>query len=356
MKAFIFLLFCTTFLFSKDSTICKTCHPTIYQEYQNSLHKRSTLELDKVHAAVWKKHPANKNGNYQCAKCHSPKQNSGVGCFVCHTIVDIKEHPKSNTNIYEKNPKLLYSAQKGKEDKRIVYKETSSFFGLFKKVEGSPYHDIDYTNKNFYTGRVCMGCHSHKQNGLGFELCRVGKSGASSQKQNCITCHMPQVEGSATTIRESKTHAYHGFAGVRNKPELLAKYIKLTLNKKENGFDIEIKNSAPHQLLTHPLRVLELRVFVNSKELDRKRFEKILGSNSKPTPPWLATSFIKDTMIKANETKKISYKQDLKSLDEVEILLGYYVVDPKAAKKLGLEGQKDVTTFKTLKREFVKIK
>jgi len=356
MKLLGFLLFVSTFLFARDSTICKTCHPSIYKEYQSSMHKRSTLKYDKVHAAVWKKHPANKDGNYQCAKCHSPQKNSGVDCYACHTIVDIKEHPKSNTNIYETHPKLLYSAEKSKRDKRVVYKEKSSFFGLFKKSEGSPYHDIDYTNKNFYTAKVCMGCHSHKKNSLGFDLCKTGESGAKDENQNCITCHMLQVEGSATTIRESKTHAFHGFAGLRNNPEFLSKYINISFDKKDDTFSVKIQNTAPHDLLIHPLRVLELRVFVNDKELERKRFQKVLGSDKKPAPPWLATSFIKNNMIKAGETREINYPVKLKNSDEVEIVLGYYVIDQNSAKKLGLKEEKDLSDFKVLKKEYIKVK
>ncbi len=54
------------------------------------------------------------------------------------------------------------------EDKIVEYKKESSWFGLSTKVTGSPYHDVDYRNEIFYNGKVCMGCHSHKENSLGF--------------------------------------------------------------------------------------------------------------------------------------------------------------------------------------------
>jgi len=39
-----------------------------------------------------------------------------------------------------------------------------------------------------------MGCHSHKENSLGFTICKTDEKGAKDKEQNCITCHMPQVK------------------------------------------------------------------------------------------------------------------------------------------------------------------
>ena len=355
IRLFFTFFLLISYLYAQDTTICKSCHPAIYNEFQSSFHKKSISKFDKVHKAVWDRHPAKKKGNYQCAKCHSPQKEQGVTCLTCHTIVDIKEHKKSNENIYETKKKYLYSAQKGMEDKKVIYKEKSSWFGLVKEVEGSPYHDIDYTNKNYYTGKVCMGCHSHKQNGVGFELCKTDMKGVN-HKQNCITCHMPKVKGSATTIRSSKTHAYHGFAGVRNAHKMLEKYIEIDIKKEQDGFVVKIKNKAPHELLTHPLRVLELRVLINGELYKSKTFQKVLGKDSKPTPPWLATEFIRDDMIKPLESRVLRFNKDLKNGDSVEVLLGYYIVAPDSLKKLGLEGSDDLKRFHILKREFINVK
>jgi DNA-directed RNA polymerase subunit RPC12/RpoP len=353
-------------LSATDIQTCKSCHPTIYNEFQNSFHKKSTINEDAVHKAVWEKHPAKAKGNYKCAKCHTPnvpkekQPHQGISCISCHTITDIKEHQTSNSNIYESKDKTLYSAQKGMEDKKIVYKEERSWLGLVKKTTGSPYHDIDYRNKNFYTGRVCMGCHSHKENGKGFKLCETDMRGAVSKKTNCISCHMPQVSGTATTIRQSKTHAFHGFAGVRNAPELLEKYVDIFYQKSNDGFTLTVVNKAPHKLLTHPLRLVQLRTTL--KRADKKQslktstFVKIIGTAGKPSAPWLATEIIKDNMIKANEKRVITFDTKLQHGDEIEATLGYYIVNPKSIKKLGLEGDKALQSFITLKHQYFKIK
>ncbi|MCK4442227.1 MAG: cytochrome c3 family protein, partial [Sulfurovaceae bacterium] len=322
-------------LFATDNTsICQRCHPIIYNEFQESFHKKSSFKEDKVHNAVWQKHPAHAKGKYKCAKCHTPKSQThdGINCITCHTITKIESHPKANKNIYETKPKIFYSAQKGMEDKKIVYKEKSSWMGLIKKTTGSPYHDIDYTNKNFYTGKVCMGCHSHKQNGHKFTVCKTNTSKETKKESNCIKCHMPKIKGSATTIRESKTHAFHGFAGVRNSPEILAKYIEINYKKSKDGFEITVHNKAPHNLLTHPLRVVQLKTTLKrggkTEELKTDTFVKIIGTDNKPAMPWLATQVVKDTMIKGDEKRVIAFDKKLQSADEIETILGYYIVNP----------------------------
>jgi len=354
LKYFIILILITLQIYSNNNRVCKNCHSIIYKEFQDSMHKNSTLKSDTIHNAIWKLHPNNKKGNYTCAKCHTPiNKDEGVGCLSCHKIIDIKEDSKYNENIYEKNSKTLYSAQKGEEDKKIVYHQESSWFGLSKKSVGSPYHNIDYRNKIFYNGKVCMGCHSHKQNAKGFNVCKTSMSGSKDSKKNCITCHMPQVPGSATTIRLSKTHAYHGFAGIYNEPKKLSKYIDLNITKTKNGFSVTIENKTPHNLLIHTLRVLELQVLLiraNKTEILKSyKFVKIIGTNNKPSMPWLATQVIKDTSLKANEKREFNFNTILQKGDEVVAKLGFYKINPKIAKKLKIK-EKKLTDFTILKR------
>ena len=353
----LFFIFLFIFLEANDSRLCKTCHPKIYSEYQDSMHFKSTIKKDKIHNIMWQKHPLKQKNDYKCAMCHDPKVkgklDSGVDCISCHKIKDIKEHTKANINIYEETPKTFYSKDINNRDKKITYHKSSSFFGLFSKVVGSPYHDIDYTNKNYYNGRMCMGCHSHLQNSLGFTICQTPKSGASNIKQNCITCHMPKVSGSATTIKQTKTHVYHGFLGAYNKPNLLSKYINLNITKSSNGFSIVIKNLTPHPFFTQPLRAVILNVEVKDKDkiVYKKQIEfiKIIGKDSKATLPAFANSIIKDTMIKANESRVVNFDYKLKDNQKVVATLGFYIINPKSADKLGVKDKK-LTDFIELKK------
>ncbi len=347
--------------------VCKQCHPLIYKEFTSSMHAKASIFNDPVHKAVWDKHPAKKKGNYKCKKCHTPvdtklsglpqkndiQEHSPISCVYCHRIEDVKYHPKSNENILSEKKNTLYGARKSlKGNKDVEFEKEKSFFGLVTKQSGSPYHHIDFSNDNYYSAKTCMGCHSHKQNGKGFNVCDMQQK-EQKNKKNCIECHMPKIKGSFTTLQNAPTHRFHGFAGVSNNEEMLARYVKLKLQKQKNGFVIQISNEAPHDLFLHPMRMAELRVTVyrNSKalKLPPKRFQKIIGKNGKPSAPWVAEEIVKDTQIKANQTRDVEFLFDLQKKDYVEALLGFYKVSPKMAKKLGITDE-NVTKFKILKK------
>lgn len=348
---------------SKLSTqACAKCHPLIVSEYEDSMHRNSTYYNDEIHKAVWDVHPLKQKDKYStCAECHAPnakneeEYKAGITCFDCHKITDIEHHKDLNRNVYSKDKKMLYSAQEGREKDILKYKVESSMFGLSKKTTGSPYHDIDYTKEIFYDGKVCMGCHSHRQNSHGFDLCVTDEKSAGSKDENCITCHMPKIEGSATTIRESLTHAYHGAFGPHNNPEMLSKYVELSLDNRGSSFSVSIDSKSPHALLTHPLRVVELRATLirggKTIPLESQKFFKVIGDEGKPTMPWLAKEVVSDNMIKAKEKRVINFNEALKSGDRVEVTLGFYKLSQMAAKKFGLENSKEATKFSAIKHQ-----
>ncbi len=166
-------------------------------------------------------------------------------------------------------------------------------------------------------------------------------SGAEDKKSNCITCHMPKIGGTATTIRKTDTHSFHGFAGARNAPEMLSKYVELNYKRLDKGFEITVHNNTPHPLMTHPLRVVELHTTITrdgkEQKLKKHTFIKVIGREGKPSMPWLATQIVKDTMLKANEKRVISFETKLQDGDEIEVILGYRVVNEKASQKLGID-------------------
>ena len=353
-----------------ENTTCKKCHPTIFAEYQNSIHSKSSIFKDAVHKAVWDKHPAKPKNNYKCAKCHTPsdhdlisgkkklsdnaiQQNEPISCQACHTIKSVEKHAKANKNIFTDKKKYFYSANKDKKGTKVVFKEESSFLGMFKKKVGSPYHDIDFANEAYYNGDMCMGCHSHKQNGKGFVICDLEVEQKDS-KETCVSCHMPKIQGTIANQVHTSTHAFHGASIHNSTPKELSKYIKLSVEKKAKGFDVAIKNEATHTLFPQPLRLNQLKVSIERAgktiQLKTESFAKVIGTNGKPAMPWLADAVISDTSIKAHETRKVSYDETLKKGDTVIVEFGYFIVNPNAAKKLEIT-DKSVTEFIVLTRK-----
>ncbi len=336
---------------------CKECHPKIWEEYQTSMHAHATIFKDPIHAAVWKKNPASKKQAYKCAKCHTPaadnfkelvapngigpdpkntSQNDAVACAYCHRIQAIKEDLKTNHNIISPEPK--------------------KYFGTRKDHIASPFHKIDTSNPNFLKGNVCMGCHSHKRNKFGLNVCSTNEH-REIENANCVSCHMPKVPGSVSTLKERKEHTFHGFAGAHVHNEMLQKYVELEFLPHLKGFEVAINSKTPHAFLLHPARVafVKVKVVRNGKSLfeDTKLLVRVLGANGKPTPPWLAREVVKDTMLKANEKRIFKYDVKLQKGDRVEVILGYRLVKPPLAKKLGIKEEFATKPIIFKKAEFV---
>ncbi|WP_353661898.1 multiheme c-type cytochrome [Hydrogenimonas sp. SS33] len=376
IRSLAFLLFAvaltaqTQFVSSK---VCSKCHPLIYKEYMGSMHRNSSVFNDPVHKAVWQKHPMLKKKKYECAVCHTPgdtrlmgrlasnrpalpeadeiQKNEPISCAYCHRIQSVETHARHNENLLNEKPKYYYAAKEGKSVKEWVkFHRKSGLFGLSRATTGSPFHTIDYGNQLFADGRVCLGCHDHKQNGKGFSVCTMNRSDKPS-KRNCIGCHMPQIPGSFNTIQKSATHAYHGFAGLHNGTEYLKKYVKLEAVKKGGELVAKIVNEADHQLFNHPLRLAQLRIAVErgGKTVSAKpvNFYRILGHAGKPAMPWVADTVVKANTIDAKSTKTVPTGIALQPGDRVTLTLGYFIVNPKAAKKLGITDKK-LTEFRVL--------
>ncbi len=365
-----------------ESKVCQKCHPVIYDEFYDSSHRKSSIYTDPIHKAVWDKHPLKEEEKYSCAKCHTPADlellekleagesalpqrnnaqlEEGVSCVSCHTIERIEEHAKANKNIFTDKEKVLYSAREGKEgEDDVSFSRNSSFFGMVTEKSGSPYHKIDFSNSDYYDGKMCMGCHSHKENAHKFAVCKTDAKHDPSDEKNCISCHMPLVKGAMNTVHESASHRYHGFTGVADKPKMLAQYVKLDLSRDETGFVLTVKNEANHPLFLHPLRLAELQVSVKreGKEIDLEpvSFARVIGKDGKATMPWIADSIVKDTQIQAKESRAVTFTYLLKDADVVEAKMGFYRVSPKAANGLGLT-DKRLSSFTLLKKERFEIK
>ncbi|WP_241690983.1 cytochrome c family protein [Sulfurimonas sp. CVO] len=365
IKKISLLLFLSLSLFANDgvhkfasSKECKECHPKIYNEYYGSMHANATPDKDPIHKAVWDKHPhKNKLEQYSCGKCHSPAANNldkmitkgqkalpdtqnethqeAISCAYCHRIQSIEKHKLNNTNIISKTSKKYYSSQKSSLE--------------------SPYHKtITQNNQHFADGNVCVGCHSHNLNKHGLNLCSTNINDEMSQA-NCVSCHMPKVNGSVSSINETKMHSFHGFAGAHYKSEMLSKYVDISILKNIDHFIVNIDNRSSHALLLHPMRLAVLKIAVirdgKTVELEEETFVRVIGKDGKPAMPWLADTTLVDTMIQANEKRAVKRDFKLQKGDRVDVTLGWFLVHPESLKSLGLENQEVAKEFHLFKKE-----
>lgn len=344
MKKFYLLLPLATLLFGENITenkTCKSCHPKIYAEFAQSMHYKSSASKDDVYKKLLSQ-KIEYDGKNSCKKCHEPVDSKNadeeaISCAYCHTIKDVEKSHMSNKNINGDLKTFFASSDtsadnEAKTDKK-EYKEETSFFGLFKKKTGSPYHTIDYSNKNFSNGESCMGCHSHKRNEKDFLACQTGSSNQNGK--SCIECHMPKVNGSTSTIKNTQTHSSHEFFGAYANPAMLEKHIDLALFKDENSITIELDNKSPHDLLLHPLRTLFVKIITSDGKILQKEFARRIGDENGAAPSWSATKILRDDMPKTGKTK-IVFEHKPNPSQSYEVIVGLYEIDPAIAQKMGL--------------------
>jgi len=363
----ILTLLLASTLFSNESKVCQKCHPIIYSEYYESSHKNASVYNNPIHKAMWDKHPKSEKG-YTCAKCHSPSdlksvqtgeltKNStqteeAISCVYCHTIKDIEEGDSSNTNISTNKQREFYTLEKGQKGK-AEYKTVTSWFGLVKESKSSPFHKIDYSNENYYSGNVCMGCHSHTNNEHSFDITMLDAAIDEKDENTCVTCHMPQVLGTKVTINETKTHAYHGIAGIYHQSKKMGQYIDFKVLRSNAGFKVNVINKSNHALFGQAFRqgILKAEVTRDGKiiNLDPFIFERVLAKDGKEVMAWNANSTLKDTLIYAK--REVTFDEALRKGDTLKLTLGVQRISQKGLNKLGLEKNKELTKFRVLKTQ-----
>ncbi len=135
---------------------------------------------------------------------------------------------------------------------------------------------------------------------------------------------------------------------------MLAQYVDISLLRQIENFIVNIDNRTSHALLLHPLRVAVLKVNITrdntTTQLKDEIFVRVIGHEGKPAMPWAATTTLKDTMIQANEKRSVKYDFKLQKGDKVDVVLGWYLVNPKALKSLKLENRAVATKFIEFKK------
>ena len=365
LLSFIPLLFLS--VLAGQSNVCKQCHPTIYREYYQSAQRKASIYNDPVHSAWWKLQPKGEEG-YTCAKCHTPSDNNAlkkgvlaensiqkeepISCVYCHTIQTIQEDEHANTNVTTGKKREFFTAEPSRKGTGVAAFEThASWFGLSKSVANSPYHKINYNNTNYYNGNVCMGCHAHTDNGHGFDLVMLDAYIDKKDKETCISCHMPQIPGTKVTLKTTKTHAYHGIAGIHNMTEALGRYIDFNVSRTADGFDITIVNHANHALFGQVYRegILKVSILRNGKEivLPSAVFTRIFGKDGKESLPWEATETLKDSLVYGK--KRLHYPVKLQKGDTLTLILGVKRVSEAGLKSLHLQNHSELARFRPLK-------
>ncbi|NOQ65444.1 MAG: cytochrome c family protein [Methyloprofundus sp.] len=350
---------------------CASCHQTIYQQWQGSMHANSTALKDPIHGAFYKavvgdptQEGLTKQDKYPvCLQCHAPAAakdgktdlsalaiyGEGVNCVACHTI-----------SAYKGTQKASGGLQLGTQ--AYEYSSTSLQGPGNSKITADGKHPIYSNTANpaiFKSNAVCMGCHDQRKNANKVTLCQTGSEiSASETEGNCLDCHMKKVNGKAD----------HRFLGGHSS-EMVSQGLAMSMTHSESSntlkVSIKLSNKLPHKLPTGaPFRNIYVKltgydkqgeiVWASSqshpvKDDKKAMFMYSLGdAKGNPAPPPKATQVLGDTRLKPYETRELNYAMAKATIVKLKAVAYYDLLLPAMKKKFPQAEHKDLVQPKVI--------
>ncbi len=361
---------------NQTSDKCGKCHEKIYEQWEGSMHAKSTALKDPIHGTFYAavvgdpkaEDVRTKKGKYPvCLQCHAPAAakagstkldakpayTEGVNCISCHTLTKFKGTKKPGGGLqlgmqaYEYSKTTLQGPMGTVDDrdhKKKYGQDVVSNAGLMR------------------TSDVCMGCHDQRNNSNNVSLCQTGSEvDMAGGSTTCQTCHMPTTDDGITN------HAMMG----GHMAKMVARGLVLTLDASKEGDKIKAtvkaQNLLPHAFPTGaPFRNFYIiidafdkdgkKVWGNTKSHPMKDDKKAMfmytigDENNKPTSPPKATQVLGDTRLKPNETRELIYEIADKTVVSIKATAYYDLLLNPIKKKFGDKLPADVKKPKVIAR------
>ncbi|MYA71026.1 hypothetical protein F4009_01875 [Candidatus Poribacteria bacterium] len=214
---------------------CKSCHPAIWREWENSMHAKAWV--DEIYQAAAKQVPDRKT---KCDQCHAPQpilitgvgkmpklrdkqREAGVSCLVCHLDAHgaMNGPPASAETYFHANVT------------NPIYTEPTVLCGTCHGQQSVPEHD---------------------------QVSSFLKSKFAEGDASCATCHMPVVTRlQSTTSHESIKGRKHTWRGSRSVAQL-KRAATLQLGYVDGKADVKLRSQTGHILPGGTLRTIVLEV------------------------------------------------------------------------------------------------
>ena len=339
----------------RDPASCEACHAAVVSEWRDSQHARAHHDSDDVYAAL-RKLRIEKQGAHipsQCGACHNPQDledpdsaaaRQGVSCATCHQLEGVE----------------LGEGKKG------VHALTRGLHGRFRGphelLQGaSPVHGNGPALPAIVDGKtLCLACHAEEKNAAGIVTCATGIEHAESPgAESCTSCHMPELDGPSGSVSKRTRHRSHQFLGPhlarrRGEPGVLAGAVGLGGTLEGDQLVATLENQSSHDFPTgFPGRTAMLvarALDAGGSELARnisteplkQHPEAVLnqgfaGEDGKPALAPFATKKVRDTRLRPNEKRALTWQVPAKT-ERVELSLRFFLVPPAMATSLRLAG------------------
>ena len=235
---------------------CKSCHPAIWREWENSMHAKAWV--DEIYQAVASQVPDRET---KCDQCHAPQpilitgigkmpklrnrqREVGVSCLVCHLDAQGAMHgPPASAETY-----------------------------FHANVTNSIYTDATV---------LCSTCHGQPSVPEHDQVSSFLSSRFAQKNQSCATCHMPVVSRlQSTASYESIKGRKHTWRGSRSVAQL-KRAASLQLEYADGKVSVKLQSKTGHVLPGGTLRtiVLEVTHFAADDIADPKKRMLISAKN-----------------------------------------------------------------------------
>lgn len=349
---------------------CGECHQEIYQQWQGSMHAKSSALKDPIHAAMYKMMVGDptqeglldKASRYPvCLQCHAPiaardgktkldaqpNYGDGVTCVACHTMADYAgiKAPDGKLQVGAKAYTFSDDALQGGNGAWSGAAPTPSPGSGKTEPTTNPFpHRANPAL--FKSSDACLGCHEQLNNAHGVAICTIGKElTAEGPVPTCQSCHMPVVNG----------HTNHALMGGHD-PAMLRRGVILTVtaSKEDKGITstIQIQNKLAHTYPTGaPFRNLVLKIsaldakgqviWQNFKENPMAEdpqammMLKLTDDEGKPAMPMMATQVGHDSRLQPGEKRSLQYLIPSQGVAVVRAELFYNLVSKMLIEKMG---------------------
>lgn len=342
-----------------SSATCAICHGQLHQNWQNSMHSLASRDPWYLKVKELLEFEEDTTAVRQCAGCHAPvalmtgevglySQESnksmaqGVNCIFCHTI----ESTHGGGGAYVSNPGRVRMYPAGD------YLAETGIENAAHLVMASPgVHKADMHPKwlsGVSGSQLCQSCHSFEQNGVMLQS-TYEEWKASSYYQRGVSCQDCHFTGGAGATEEGGhlvehypyrkkilKHVLGGGSTVQSPQKelnmkILKETLKLQAQRKGQALQVQVTNvKAGHSVPTGVSDLREMWLEVTVKDSSGKPiltsgtidasgrlqpgstvFHTVFGDkNGSPIirhDIWRATRVLKDTRLKAEETRTVNY-------------------------------------------------
>ena len=233
---------------------CRSCHPAIWREWEDSMHAKAWV--DEIYQAAAQQVPDRET---KCDQCHAPQpilmtgigempklrdrqREAGVSCLVCHLDAN--------------------GAMNG------------------PAASAETYFHANVTNP-IYTEptKLCATCHGQQSVPEHDQVSSFLDSEFADGNNSCATCHMPAVKRlQSTTSHESINGRKHTWRGSRSVTQL-KRAATLQIEYKTGKVSVKLRSRTGHILPGGTLRIIVLEVTLLAPDSTERQQQRITISD-----------------------------------------------------------------------------